>query len=95
MELILGERGRVGEGLADILLIEVWELLDDLCRRHAVRDEVDYVRHGNPKPTDGRAPGQHVREMGNPIVGSWHDVLESHSSAKARCVLAGSRALRP
>lgn len=56
VQFILGERSRVRERLADILLVKVWKVLHNLCGRHAVGDEVDDVGHGNAKPADRRAP---------------------------------------
>ena len=35
-ELVLGESGGVGEGLAEVLFLEVGQVGDDLRRRHAV-----------------------------------------------------------
>jgi hypothetical protein len=32
---------------------------------HAVGDEVDDVRHGNPKAADSGSPGQHVWILSN------------------------------
>jgi hypothetical protein len=81
MQFILGEGGSVGERLADILNVEVRKFLDDLCGRHAIGDEVDDVRHGNPKPSNGGAPGQDVWNVRDAIVGARHDVLDANSSA--------------
>ena len=52
MDFVLGQGGRVGEGLADVFLLEVRELGDDLRRRHPVCDEVDDMRDRDPQAAD-------------------------------------------
>ncbi len=81
MQFILGERSSVGQRLADVLDVEVWKLLYDLCGRHAIGDEVHNVRHGNTKSPDRGASGEGAGLVGDAIVVAWHEVLESNSSS--------------
>ncbi len=81
MQFILGEGSRVRERLADVLNVEVGKFLDDLCGRHTVGDEVDHVRNGNPKPTDGGPSGQNTGDVRDSIVGTGQRVLKGNSSA--------------
>jgi hypothetical protein len=45
VKLILRQRRGVHESLPNVFLVEVWEIGDDLRRRHAVGDEVDDMGH--------------------------------------------------
>ena len=58
VEFVLGESCGVGEGLADILFVEVRRVGDDLRRCHAAGDEVDDVRDRDAQPTNGRSASQ-------------------------------------
>ena len=60
-EFVPGEGRGVGERLADVLEVEIGQVVGDLRRRDAVGDQVDDMRNGDPQPTHGRAPAQAVR----------------------------------
>lgn len=53
MNFVPGQRGRVGECLANVFLFQFRQLFDDLCGGHSVGDKVDNVSDGNAKSADG------------------------------------------
>ena len=77
MNFVPGESGSVGERLANVVLFQIRQLLDNLCRRHPVGDKVDDVRDGDAKSADGPSPAEDVGIMRNPIkcVRHRHDPL--------------------
>ena len=52
MEFVLCESSCVPERLTDILLLEIWEISDDLRRCHPVGYQVDDVGDRNPESAD-------------------------------------------
>lgn len=75
VELVFGEHGRIRQGLADVLDLEVGKVSNDVRRRHPIRHEVDDVGHGYAEPTDARAAGQNLRVLGDAIKRLRHSVL--------------------
>ena len=75
VELVFGEHGRIRQGLADVLDLEVGKVSHDVRRRHPIRHEVDDVGHGYAEPTDARAAGQNLRVLGDAIKRLRHSVL--------------------
>src|ERR1700730_3445357 len=67
VDLLLGDRSRVAERLADVLLLEIGMLGDDLRWRHAVCDEVDHMGDRDPQAAKRRAPGEDVRIVSTAI----------------------------
>ena len=53
VELVFGKNGRVGEGLSDILDIEVRQFRDNLGRHHPIRYEINHMRNRNAKTANG------------------------------------------
>jgi hypothetical protein len=74
VDFVLRQRGRVGEGLADVFLFEIRELRDDLRRCHPVCDEVDDVGNGDPQPADRRPPGEDGRVLRDAIERAFLNV---------------------
>jgi hypothetical protein len=70
-DFVLGQRGSVGERLADV---NVRKLGDDLRRRHPVCDEVDDVGNGDSQPADRRPPGEDGRVLRDAIKRAFHNV---------------------
>jgi hypothetical protein len=88
VEFVLCESSCVGQCLADVILFEVRQVLDDLRRRHAIRNEVDHVSDGNAKAADRGSSAQYIRRL--------RDAIECarHSSPRAHCSAIGSRGIR-
>ncbi len=55
MHFVVSQSGRVRECLADVFFLEVWQVRDDLCRCHPVRNKIDDVGDGDAKSADRRA----------------------------------------
>jgi hypothetical protein len=67
VDLVLGDRSRVAERLADVLLLEIGMLGDDLRGRHAVGDEFDHLGDRDPQAAQRRASGEDVRIVSDAI----------------------------
>jgi hypothetical protein len=67
VQFVLGECGCIGKCLADVLLVQVWQLLDDLRRRHPISHEIDDVCHRDAKSADSGSSGQQVGSLRNAI----------------------------
>ena len=74
MDFVLGQGGRVGQRLADVFLLEVRELGDDLRWRHPVCDEVDDVGNGDSQPADRRPPREDKGVLRDAIKRAFHNV---------------------
>jgi hypothetical protein len=61
VHFVVSERRRIGERLANVLLFQVWQLLDNLCRRHPVGDQVDNVRDRDAKAANSGSASEDIR----------------------------------
>ena len=95
VELVQGESRRIGQGLANVRFLEVRQIGHDLSRRHAAGDEIDDVRHGNPKSANSRAARQHVWLVGDPVEGSRHTPIIDLYALTILAVLAGTNLAKP
>jgi hypothetical protein len=69
----LSEGSSVRKGLADIILVEIGQFLDDLRCGHAVGNEIDDVSHRDSKAADGGSPAQDLRVVRDAIEVACHD----------------------
>jgi len=80
VQFVLSEGRGVCECLANIFFLEIRQFLDNLHRCHAIRDEVDDVRHGNPKAADRGSPGQNIWILRDAIERACHNIPPAYSS---------------
>jgi hypothetical protein len=60
VHFVVSERGRVGKCLPNVLFFQIRQLVDNLRRRHAIRDQIQDMCDRDAKAADGRSPSQDV-----------------------------------
>jgi hypothetical protein len=82
MQLVLRQGSRVAQRLTDVFWLEIRKVGNDLRGGHVVREEVDDVRHGDPKAANRRAAAEDIRVLGDAI--EWYATvfLSVHCSAR-------------
>jgi len=75
VNFVASERRSIGERLANVLLFQIRQLLDNLCRRHPVGDEVDNMGDRDAKASDRGSPSEDVGVLRNPLKCICHSSL--------------------
>jgi hypothetical protein len=63
MHFVVSERRRVRKRLAHVFLFQIGQLLDDLCRRQAVGNQIHHVRYRDAQAADRGSAGKDRRVL--------------------------------